>query len=385
MTDILERESTTDPYEVAPRVVAGPRFTQSLKRFTIVVLALSLFAVCVYAVTQWRYLERVNPAGDPLAAQSFEITETDDLRSVSERLEDLGFIVDASTFRTYVADEGGLEIVEGFYTLAPRDHMGNILRVLRTPPNETFIKVTFPEGFTIAQIADRMAASVPGFTAESLAARASSDLSPFESTYLPAGSPSLEGLLFPDTYSVAADVKPAQLLQRMIRLMERVGRQEGLDESAASVGYTPYQVLIIASMIEREARTSADRPKIARVIYNRLALGMPLEIDATLYYGQDPSTDFALLKTIDSPYNTYRYVGLPPTPIANPGRASIRAALAPAANPSSSNEVCTEVPAGDPCLWLYYVLADSDGSHVFAATLEQHLRNVDAARASGLL
>lgn len=385
MTDTLERGVEADPYEVLPRVVVRRRLAVIVKKVSTAVLALLLVVTCIYAVTEWRYLERVNPAGDALAAQLFEITATDDLRSVSERLEGLGFIVDASTFRTYVGNEGGLDIARGFYTLKPRDHMGNILRVLRTPPNQTFMRVTFPEGFTITQIADRMASGVPGFDAQSLIARAASDLESFESAYLPAGVQTLEGLLFPDTYSVAGDVKPAQILQRMIRLMERVGRQEGLDESAASLGYSPYQVLTIASMIEREARTAADRPKIARVIYNRLALGMPLEIDATLYYGQDPTTDFSVLKAIDTPYNTYLYTGLPPTPIANPGRASIRAALAPAPNPSSGNEICNEVPAGSPCLWLFYVLANKDGSHAFAATLEQHQRNVEAARAAGLL
>lgn len=385
MTDTLERDAIEDPYEVLPRIVVRRRIAGRAKKCFLALLAVVMFVVCVYAIREWRYLERVNPAGDPLAAQLFEVTDTDDLRSVSERLAGLGFVVDASTFRTYVANEGGLDVVRGFYTLKPRDHMGNILRVLRTPPNQTFMKVTFPEGFTLAQIADRLATGVPGFDAAALIARATTDLDPFESEYLPSGSPSLEGLLFPDTYSVAGDVKPVQILQRMVRLMERVGRQEGLDDSSASLGYTSYQVLTIASMIEREARTAADRPKIARVIYNRLALGMPLEIDATLYYGQDPTIDFSALKTIDSPYNTYLYTGLPPTPIANPGRASIRAALAPSPNPSTNNEVCAEIPADSPCLWLYYVLADEDGSHVFAATFDQHQRNVEAARAAGLL
>ncbi len=385
MTETIEKKEPSDPYETLPRIIVEQRIGVVTKKLVAAGLAVVLLVMCIYAVSKWRYLERVNPSGDPLAAQLFEVTSTDDLRSVSERLEALGFIVDASTFRTYVGDEGGLTLVSGFYTLKPRDHMGNLVRVLRTPPNQTFVKVTFPEGFTVSQIAERMASSVPGFDAESLIERASSDLGPFESAYLPAGIASLEGLLFPDTYSVAGDVKPVQILQRMIRLMERVGRQEGLDESSSTLGYTPYQVLTIASIIEREARTTADRPKIARVIYNRLALGMPLEIDATLLYGQDPSLSFAELKSIDTPYNTYLHDGLPPTPIANPGRASIRAALAPAPNPSRNSEACSFAPLESPCLWLYYVLADEDGSHVFATSLEQHERNVEAARAAGLL
>ena len=151
MTDTLERDAIEDPYEVLPRIVVRRRIAGRAKKCFLALLAVVMFIVCVYAIREWRYLERVNPAGDPLAAQLFEVTDTDDLRSVSERLAGLGFVVDASTFRTYVANEGGLDVVRGFYTLKPRDHMGNILRVLRTPPNQTFMKVTFPEGFTLAR------------------------------------------------------------------------------------------------------------------------------------------------------------------------------------------------------------------------------------------
>ena len=148
---------------------------------------------------------------------------------------------------------------------------------------------------------------------------------------------------------------------------------------------TPYQALIVASIIEREAKTDADRYKIARVIYNRLFFGMPLQVDATLFYHQDASKSFDELKAIDSPYNSYLHTGLPPTPIANPGRASIRAALNPAPNPSVGDPVCADLPPGTRCEYLYYVLADEEGNHAFAVTPEQHQANVDRAAAAGLL
>jgi UPF0755 protein len=91
------------------------------------------------------------------------------------------------------------------------------------------------------------------------------------------------------------------------------------------------------------------------------------------------------VKALDTPYNLYLHTGLPPTPIANPGRASIEAALNPVANPSLGDPLCVALPAGTPCVYLYYVLADEDGHHVFAATLEQHEANVQAARDKGLL
>lgn len=197
---------------------------------------------------------------------------------------------------------------------------------------------------------------------------------------------SLEGLLFPDTYQVSNADNEGQVIERMIELMERVALQEELEAGAERFGLTPYEVLIVASMIEREAKVDVDRALISRVIHNRLALGWNLEIDATLYYGADPDTPFPVLRETDSPYNTYRYAGLPPTPIANPGRASIRAALNPAPNPASGDRICAVLE--DPtvgCAYLFYVLADDDGSHAFAVTFEQHQANIDAARAAGVL
>jgi UPF0755 protein len=115
--------------------------------------------------------------------------------------------------------------------------------------------------------------------------------------------------------------------------MERVGRQEGLESAQDKVGLSPYEVLIVASMIEREAKVAEDRAKIARVIYNRLRRDMELQIDATVRYQQPTDLPFTELVAIDTPYNSYLYKGLPPTPIANPGRASIAAAMNPAPNP----------------------------------------------------
>jgi UPF0755 protein len=352
----------------------------------VIVASISLLlGVVLYGWSGWRHLERVNPPGDPGAAQIFEVFADDDLDTLSRRLEAEGFVVDDATFRRYVRDEGGLEFTAGFYTLRPRDHMGNLLRVLRTPPNETFWRVTVPEGFTIEQMAERLAETIPGFDADAFRVRATTPASPaIESRYAP-GVSDLEGLLFPDTYSIAGDETPSQVLQRMVRLMERVGRQEGLDDAASTVGLDPYSVLIIASMIEREAKTEKDRSLIARVIYNRLAMGMKLEIDATLYYGQDPETPFADLKAVESPYNTYLVSGLPPTPIASPGRASLAAALAPAPNPLPGDPLCANLPDGIPCAYLYYVLSDRDGNHTFAVTLDQHQANVDRAIAEGVL
>jgi UPF0755 protein len=189
--------------------------------------------------------------------------------------------------------------------------------------------------------------------------------------------------LFPDTYQISGDESESQVVTRMVQLMERVGRQEGLDKSQDAVGVSPYKTLIVASMIEREAKTEGDRAKIARVIYNRLELGMKLQIDATLYYAAPEGSTFTQAKDLDTPYNTYLYKGLTPTPIANPGRASIAAALHPAPDPLQNDPICKGV--AKPCRYLYYVLSNKDGSHAFAATLAQHEANIEVSRAAGLL
>ena len=357
------------------------------------IVALLFIAVLVagvvgYGAHKYWYLQQVNPSGQADASELFQVTENDDLSTLSKRLKIEGFIVNDSVFRSYVSSEGGLEIIPGYYTLRPQDHMGNILRVLRTPPNDTLSKVTFPEGFTLAQIAERLNQGVPSIDAEDFLAKtgdAELTTSAVRSVYQPDSVTSLEGLLFPDTYLISGDKSATQVAQEMLKLMERVGRQEGLDDSLNLVGRSPYEVLIIASIIEREAKVPQDRPKIARVIYNRLTLGMPLEIDATLFYKQNSELSFPALKAIDTPFNTYMYTGLPPTPISNPGRDSIAAALSPAPNPSAGNTLCREIQDGSPCIYLYYVLSDKDGNHKFAATFSQHQANVQAAIIAGVL
>ena len=345
-----------------------------------VVVLVAAVALVLGAGGLW-YLRMVNPAGGDGLAQNFTVNENESLTQVANRLEDEGFISSASVFTWYVSRKGGLDVAPGYYLIVKRAHMGDVMASLATPPAATFVKVTFPEGFTIEQMGARLADRTLRLNAEQFVVLASS--SDVESWLRNPRQPSLEGVLFPDTYQVSGEETESQVIARMVSLMERVGRQEGLDQSPTAVGLSPYETLIVASMIEREAKLGEDRAKIARVIYNRLELGMRLQIDATLYYDATDGASFGELKESDSPYNTYRYKGLPPTPIANPGRASIVAALNPAPNPPAADPICQGVAR--PCRYLYYVLSDKQGGHTFAATLAQHEQNVERSRAAGLL
>jgi UPF0755 protein len=377
---------SADPWDAAEAAGTVERLrvqTRSVKWVSYIVLVLVIALIIAAGAAGWWYIRQVNPAGDAGEAVSFTVNEDDTLRSISERLEEEDLVVDAGLFRWYVDRHGGLEITPGYYEIQSSDHMGNVLARLRTPPSQTYSKVTFPEGFTVAEIAARLGEDIVPMRARRFL-RAARDPEVVPASR-PSGTTSLEGLLFPDTYQISNGESEAQVVERMIGLMERVANQEDITIKSEQLGLRPYDILIIASMIEEEAKLAEDRPKIARVIYNRLALGMPLQIDATLLYGQNRDRLISDLRGIDTPYNTYLHPGLPPTPISNPGRDSIQAALNPASNPSLGDPLCQELPDDVTCQYLFYVLANADGGHAFAVTEVQHAANVAAAEARGLL
>jgi UPF0755 protein len=229
------------------------------------------------------------------------------------------------------------------------------------PPPPKIVRITIPEGETRGQIA-RIAASEGLSGSYLMAARRSSLLDPAHYG-APAGTPNLEGFLFPATYELYAGSPARRLVAEQLQAFEE---NFGPDEirRAHELHITPYQLLIVASMVEREALLERDRPRVAAVIYNRLRLGMALGIDATIRYALNdfsaPLTE-AQLQT-KSPYNTRTHVGLPPTPISNPGVASIEAAAHPA-----------NVP------YLYYVNgADGCGDLVFSTSSAEFERNAAA-------
>ena len=319
---------------------------------------------------------------------SFTVSDGDTLQSVSERLEEQGFVEDAGVFRWYTNHNGGLELTPGYFELRTSDHMGNLLAQLRTPPSETYTKVTFPEGFTVQQIAARLERDMATMTAADVMA-ATADPS-LVLTLRPPGVTSLEGLLFPDTYQVSNGESPAHVLGRMVGAMERVGSQEDIVGKGQRLGRSPYEILIIASLIEREAKTEEDRPKIARVIYNRLARGMPLAIDASVLYGtrcrRRPGGDTVRAAAPDArPVEHVPQRRAAADADRQPGAGVDPGRPQPGANPSVGDPLCDGLPEGTPCEYLFYVLADEEGNHAFAVTLEQHEANVQAAAAAGVL
>jgi UPF0755 protein len=249
----------------------------------------------------------------------------------------------------------------GEYRLTTGMTLDQAIRVLTTPPPEVpTVELVIPEGYRLTQIAEEVERQLK-IPAERFLRVLDGDLS--LPPYLPKDAPSVEGFLFPKTYEfVKADLSARLVAERMLEQFEIEAEKLPLDR-LDRLDVSPYELVIIASMIEEEARVERDRRLIAGVIYNRLRIGMALGIDATLLY-DDPTPDGQLSSSdleSPSPYNTRIHAGLPPTPIASPGAASLLAALTPADTD-----------------FLYYVLCGEDGHHRFAETHRQHIRNVDA-------
>ena len=362
---------------------SSPREFRQLRGVTRTVAIVVVASVLFLGSLGWWTVGVLNPSGEPGVAVNFTVNEGDTISSVASRLHSADIISNATIFRWYVSTKGTIALTPGYYALKPKDNAGSIVEALSTPPAQTFISVTFPEGMTVAQMAQRLSEKMTFMKPEDFMAAANSPDTASE--LRPKSQTSLEGLLFPDTYQISGDDTESRVVARLVSMMERVSRQVELTAGAKARGFSPYEILIIASLIEREAKVATDRSKIAQVIYNRLAKKMKLEIDASVKYGQDPTMSWTDMKATDTPYNTYINKGLPPTPIANPGKASIQAALAPFGSPPASDQACTGLPAGVKCEYLYYVLADEAGGHVFATTYEQHLLNVEKSKTAGLL
>jgi UPF0755 protein len=286
---------------------------------------------------------------------------------IGRALRDAGVVDSVNRFRD-VAEERGLDslLKPGTYRLETGMSIDAVLDILAKGPS-TGVPFTIPEGYTVAQIVDTIAATKQFTKAELQQALKSKDLIV---PRRPKGVTSLEGLLFPDTYGIERDDTAIGVIQKMLDQLEVVLSRYQL--STAPQKLSPYQVLIVASMIEREAKVDADRPKVAAVVYNRLRRGMPLQVDATIQYawrlrGRVRTRLSVEDLKIGSPYNTYRITGLPPTPIASPGEESIRAALQPA----TAN-------------WLYYVVVAANGRSAFTADYRQFLRLKEQAKADGV-
>jgi len=335
-----------------------------------------LVLVLLFCVGAGFWIRSQLDPGSPGEEVSFSIPKGATSSDVGRSLEEAGIITNATVFGWYLKVNGGGSFQAGDYDgLHLHSSMGAVVTVLeKGPAPPRTVSFLVREGLWVDETRALILESFPTIDPATL----DQVMSSTHPSLQPNGSTNLEGFLFPAKYEIAqSDVGNAQkIIDQLIAAFDRVSAAEGLPDAPAKLAgaagkltVTPYQALIVASLIESEAKVAEDRPKIARVIYNRMARGEMLGIDASVLYAlQKRKTSLTNTDLrVDSPYNTRLKNGLPPTPINSPGQDSIHAALNPA--------------AGD---WIYYVLTDTEGRHYFTNSASDFQRAVNDAKARGI-
>ena len=270
-----------------------------------------------------------------------EVKDGDAAGDIGSTLKDKGVVKSVQAFTDAARnDPESVGIQVGFYQLRQKMSAESALAVLVDPKNRMRSVVTIPEGFTVDQIVTTLAKKTD-FSARQfkrvLAHPAKIGLPSY-------AQGNAEGYLFPATYELPPNATPVSILTTMVQRWDQAAKEADLDQAASKLGYTPQQLMVVASLVEAESNRAQDRGKVARVIYNRLETDKTnklLQIDATVNYGIGRNIGVGLTTDdlqVDSPYNTYKNPGLPPTPIEAPGDDAIEAAAHPTDGP-----------------WIYYV------------------------------
>jgi UPF0755 protein len=296
---------------------------------------------------------------EPLATAKVEVVKGDTLSSVAERLEQAGVIENALMFKLE-ARLGGhedTEIKTGEYTFKRGEDSDNILAKLTAGAAAPVVTITVPEGLDLAQTAQQVArqSDVSSARFEEAARRTDYGYGFLEDRAIK----STEGFLFPKQYEFERGTTARQMVTRMLE--QYLLETQTLDISGAKerLDLTEYELVTVASLIEKEASNPEERPVVASVIYNRIRKDMPLQIDASVLYALDrPKEELSLADLkVDSPYNTYENAGLPPGPICSPSRQSLEAAI----NPAETD-------------YLYYVLKSNGEEHFFTSNYNEFLK-----------
>ena len=343
------------------------QYEEPRRRWPFVLLGLAL-TLLVLAGSGALWVQRqINPPGASGPEVRLTVEPGMSTSEIGELLEREGVIANANIFRYYARLTGVGAIEAGDYDLQKKSDLSDVVEVLEggaaLAEDE---RVTVPEGLTLAEVA-KVVGEMPGRSAERFMEVANSGT--IRSQYQPPGNNNLEGLILPETYFVTKGDDEAKILRKMVDAFDQLAGTLNLSAAADRFGVSPYEAVIIASMVEREARVDEDRGKVARVIYNRLDREMPLQIDATVLYALNRPQESVSFKDreVNSPYNTYRIPGLPPGPIASPGRKSLEATVSPT-----------------PGNWIYYVLTDPSGRHSFTADDREFQNLVNQCIAKGL-
>jgi UPF0755 protein len=321
-------------------------------------ITLALLLGVALAAALWIRFSARRPVEHPSAGKIITVEPGSGTNAIIDRLVEAGIVRHPSAFKLYVRLTGAATgLKAGDYTfrspISPLEALDKIRR-----GEVALERVTIPEGLNRFEIAETLAARMGRGTPEEFL-KATEDQSLLER--LAPANRDLEGFLFPDTYNFTSKTTPEEMIKAMVSRFEEVFNPQWTAR-ASELGLTINQVVTLASIIEKEAREDDERPIIASVFYNRLKLGMPLASDPTFIYAAilmgdyDGNPNSPRHRSRISPYNTYQVVGLPPGPIASPGRTSIEAALYPANSD-----------------YLYFVAIGNTGRHKFSRTAAEHL------------
>jgi len=345
-----------------------PELSRRRKVGIVLISILAVFVLVASALGLWAH-RQLFPSGTNSSEIVVDVPTGSSTNAIADLLEKQGVINNAFLFKLYVRWKGGGPFRAGSYRFPRPARADEVIHTFEAgplpPPTKRF---TVPPGLNLRQVPAQIVKDIPTLSVDKINQTLTDGQ--LRSIFQPQGQ-SMEGFLFPDTYDIGQGANERSAVQMMVAQFDKVAASVGLQDAPTRVGHSPYDALIVASLVEEEAKVDEDRPKIARVIYNRLALGMPLGVDATLCYlkSERPcalvESDFAS----NSPYNTRKNTGLPPTPIANVSRASLQAAL----NPDPGNE-------------LYYVLDPRlpPGHHLFTASAAEFEAAKARCKAAGL-
>jgi UPF0755 protein len=299
---------------------------------------------------------------DPNATEvHFEVTPGESIGEVVKRLEEQGVIHGSFPFKFFLKfTSSDTTFQAGSFSLKSGMSFTQLAAALSRAAAQE-VEVTIPEGYTAKQIGEAVRQALPNIDDASWNAAVGPD-SPLKGKEgwkgrIPEGK-GLEGFLFPDTYRFRADADALTVAETMLVNFDRRFAQVDASKLPKEAG-TEYSVIVLASIVEREVRSPEDMQKVADIFLKRLRDGMPLQADSTVNYVINGKTASITTEDskIDSPYNTYRYPGLPPGPISNPGLTAIQAVFAPEKND------------------FYYFLTDPEGKVYYARTYAEHLEN----------
>jgi UPF0755 protein len=326
-------------------------------KWLLAVLAALLLCIAIAAAGAWHVITRdLEPVATSAEPVIFSVRPGDTLKAVTSRLESAGLVRDRRVVEWYGRyQELGSKLRTGEYWVSAAESPAEILATLTTGQVATY-ELAIPEGFTAVMIAQRIEAAELGNAEEFLAwvnDPASCKAHGVEGT-------TLEGYLFPETYRLPKGLSTRQTADVLVNQFLTVWQE--LEPGAREKKISMKDLVTLASIIEKETGVAEERPQIAAVFLNRMRRGMRLETDPTVIYGI-PNFDGNLrrrdLENADNPYNTYKIPGLPPGPIANPGRGALESVLAPA-----------------PVDFLFFV-SKNDGTHVFSNTYAEHDKRVN--------